>query len=621
MSLTQALTTATAGMRTTQAGLSLVAGNVANADTPGYVRKSVNREATASGGTSIGVRTTGVNRELDVYVQRQLRMEASGGAYADLKSQFYDRLQSIYGAPGSASSLESLYSNFTTALQTLTANPADYSARAGVIGSAQALAQQINGVSDQIQSLRSDAELGIADGIRSANDAMSRIAQLNQQIAAHGTNDAASANLRDQRDLYIDKLGQLMDIRTSESSTGEVNVFTNSGFQLVGATAAKLSFDAQGMVTAGAEWSADPGQRGVGTITLTVGNGQGTDLIATNGIRSGELAAFIEMRDKILVQAQAQVDELAAALSSALSDVTRTGTAATGVAPQAGFDVDVGGLQAGNSIKLNYTDTATGKVHNLTIVRVDDPSALPLSASATTDPNDEVVGIDWSGGLSSAVTQLNALFGGRIQFSNPSGSVLRILDDGAANTSNINAASATVTATSLLSGSPEMPFFMDGGAVYSGAISGSGSQKVGFAGRIAINPALIADPSRLVAFDANTPSGENARPDFIYKQLTETSLAFSADTGFGTSGAPFSSSLPTYLRQVMSQQGDAALSASNLKEGQNLVVSALQQRLDETSGVDIDQEMSNLITLQTAYSANARVLTAVKELLDSLLRL
>ena len=621
MSLTQALTTATAGLRTTQAGLSLVAGNVANADTPGYIRKSVNREATASGGTSIGVRTNGVNRELDVYVQRQLRVEASGGAYADLKSQFYDRLQSIYGAPGSASSLESLYSNLTTALQTLTANPADYSARAGVIGSAQALAQQINSVSSQIQSLRSDAELGIADAVRSANDAMSRIAQLNQQIAAHATNDAASANLRDQRDMYIDRLGQLMDIRTSESNTGEINVFTNSGFQLVGATAAKLSFDAQGTVTAGAEWSADPSQRGVGTITLTVGNGQGTDLIANNSIRSGQLAAFIEMRDKILVQAQAQVDELAAALSSALSDVTRPGTAATGVSPQAGFDVDVGGLQAGNTIKLNYTDTATGKIHNLTIVRVDDPSALPLSASATTDPNDEVVGINWSGGLPSAITQLNALFGGRIQFSNPSGSVLRVLDDGAANTSDINAASATVTATSLLSGSSEMPFFMDGSVVYSGAISGSGSQKVGFAGRIAINPALIADPSRLVAFDANTPSGETARPDFIYKQLTEASLAFSADTGFGTPGAPFSSSLPTYLRQMMSQQGDAALSASNLKEGQSLVVTALQQRLDETSGVDIDQEMSNLVTLQTAYSANARVLTAVKELMDSLLRL
>src|SRR6187431_2252111 len=131
MSLTQALTAAAAGMRTTQAGLSLIAGNVANADTPGYVRKTVNQQAISSGNAAVSVHTTGINRQLDMYVQRQLRAEASGGAYADLKAQFYDRLQSIYGSPGSVSSLESLYSDFTTALQALHVNPADYSARDG----------------------------------------------------------------------------------------------------------------------------------------------------------------------------------------------------------------------------------------------------------------------------------------------------------------------------------------------------------------------------------------------------------------------------------------------------------------------------------------------------------
>jgi flagellar hook-associated protein 1 FlgK len=355
---------------------------------------------------------------------------------------------------------------------------------------------------------------------------------------------------------------------------------------------------------------------------LTAGNGYGSDLITNKAIRSGQITAYLEMRDKVLVQAQAQVDELAAALSRALSDVTRPGTTATGVAPQAGFDVDIGGLQTGNTIKLNFTDTATGKVHNVTIVRVDDPTALPLSGSATPDPNDEVIGVAWSGGgLASAITQLNARYGGRIQFSNPSGSVLRILDDGGANTADINSASATVTTTSLLSGSSELPFFLDGTVPYTGAISGSGSQTIGFAGRIAVNPALIADPSRLVLYQANTPSGDVTRPDFLYNQLTKSPLTFSSRTGLGTTASPFSSSLPTYLRQIMSQQGDAALSAKNLKEGQNLVVTALQQRLDETSGVNIDQEMSNLVTLQTAYSANARVLTAVKEIMDMLLRL
>ena len=71
----------------------------------------------------------------------------------------------------------------------------------------------------------------------------------------------------------------------------------------------------------------------------------------------------------------------------------------------------------------------------------------------------------------------------------------------------------------------------------------------------------------------------------------------------------------------MSQQGDAASAAKGLSDGQALVVNALQQRFDDTSGVNIDQEMSNLVTLQTAYSANARVLTTIKDMLDQLLRI
>ena len=619
MSLSHAISTAAAGMRTTQAGLSLVAGNVANADTPGYVRKTVNRATTGTGDFSVSVRTDGVNRELDTYVQRQLRAESSGGAYADLKAQFYDRLQSIYGAPGSASSLETLFSDFTDAVQALTANPADYSARAGVIGAAQALAQQINGVSNSIQTLRSDAELGIADATRSVNDALNRIAQINQELAAHNTNDAAAATLRDQRDVYLDRLASFMDIRVTEAGTGEVTVFTSSGFQLVGAKAAQLNFDSQGTMTADSQWSADPAKRKVGTLTLSSGSVNSADLIASSAIRSGQLSAYIEMRDKILVQAQAQIDEFAAALSSALSDVTRPGATVTG--PPSGFEVDLAGFQAGNSIKLQYTDTVTGTVRNVTLVRVDDPAALPLPNSYSLDPNDTVVGVDFSGGLTGAIAQLNTLYGGRLQFSNPSGSLLRVVDDGAANTSDVNALSATVTVSSFLSGSGALPLFMDGNASFSRAFGSSGSQTTGYSGRIAVNAAAIADPSRLVVYQNGTPAGDGLRPSFIYNQLTAASLTYAPQTGLGTIASPFSSSLPIFLRQAMSQQGENAQAAANLAEGQGLVVSALQQRLDETSGVSIDQEMSNLVTLQTAYSANARVLTAVKELMDSLLRI
>jgi flagellar hook-associated protein 1 FlgK len=75
------------------------------------------------------------------------------------------------------------------------------------------------------------------------------------------------------------------------------------------------------------------------------------------------------------------------------------------------------------------------------------------------------------------------------------------------------------------------------------------------------------------------------------------------------------------IRQVISQQGDAAQAAANLKEGQDVVFNSLQQRFNNISSVNIDQEMANLLNLQNAYAANARVMSTVKEMLDILLKI
>src|SRR5262245_23765037 len=322
MSLSQALGTAVSGLRTTQAGLSLVSGNVANAETPGYVRRTLNQATIATGQTGSSVRVDGVSRQIDQYVQRQLRTETSGGAYADLRAQFYQRLQQVYGDPGSSTSLETVYSNFTDALQALSVSPDDFSARTNVIGTARVLAQTLNGLTAGIQGVRSDAEQGLADAVQTANTAMQRIAEINQQLANSTASDGASATLTDQRDQYIDQLSELMDIRVTIDDAGRAQVFTGSGTQLVGSQAARLNFDAFGTVTAAQTWSADRNERGVGTLTLVSSSGGTVDLIANKAIRSGQISAYLEMRDQALVQAQNQLDQIAASMSLALSNHT-----------------------------------------------------------------------------------------------------------------------------------------------------------------------------------------------------------------------------------------------------------------------------------------------------------
>jgi len=620
MSLSQALSISLSGLRATQAGLSLVAGNVANAQTPGYVRKTLGQETSVAGGIGGGVRIAAINRVIDEFLQRQLRVESSGGSYTELRANFYQRLQQVYGQPGSDSAFETVFNNFTNAVQSLTTSPESGAARSIVLTSGQVLAQYLNGMTADIQALRGDAEKGIADAVENANSAMQAIATINAQIAHAPPGDAATAMLKDQRDLYVDQLASLMDIRVVTGDRGEYNVFTNSGVQLVGSQAAQLSFEPQGTVTPATLWSADPSQSNVGTLKLVAGNGSTIDLIASKTIRSGQIAAYIEMRDEILVEAQNQLDAMAAAMAQALSSETTTGTA-TSVGLQAGYEIDTAGLLSGNAIHLTYTDNQTNQQRRITIMRVDDPGALPLDNTATLDPNDEVIGIDFSGGLAAVASELNARFNGAVLFDNPGGTTLRVLDDGPAGRSDIGALSMTRTVTGLAEGGNALAFFTDATSPYSGYFTSTGSQSMGFAGRISVNAALLGDPSKLVKFNTGTASGDPQRPEFIYQQLTGTPFNFAPNSGMGTAASPYTADLTTFMRQVLSLQGEAAANADSLSQGQGVVVNALKQRLADESGVNVDQEMAYLISLQTAYGANARVMAVVRDLIDTLLRM
>jgi flagellar hook-associated protein 1 len=617
MSLSQALSAALAGVNTTQQSLSIIAGNVANANTPGYIEETTSQVELGSGGVSgASVDTTGINRNLNTLLQSQLWTETSGDSYADTTSQLYQQLQQIYGTPGSPNSIDAIFNNFTTALQALATSPSSYSQQSAVISAAQAMAQNLNSMTANIQQMRTQAEEGIANDVQTANSMLQQIAQINLQLQGSSTSDSAAAALEDQRDQDITQLTQLVNVRVVENPNNQISLFTGTGQELVaGALASQLNFDNAGTLSASALWSADPSQDGVGTITLVSPGGATSDLIAGNAIQSGELAAYIQMRDTILPQAQNQLDELANQMSQALSNQTLSGTAVAS-GGQTGYSLDVGSLSPGNTITLTYTDSGNTQ-HTVTIVSLGAGGTLPAQ-NTSANPADQTIGVNFSAGMASVVSQLNAALGANLQFSNPAGTVLQVLNNGGG--SVVNSLTATATATSLTSGSPQLPLFTDGTTPITGVITSSGSQTTGLAGRITVNPALVTSPSGLVAYAVGTTSGDPTRPNFILNQMTNAVLTFPPSTGFGSATAPYSGTLSDYMGQVVSQQSQAANAASNLQQGQDTVVSALQQRFNDQSGVNIDTEMSNLIALQNAYGANARVMTTIQQLMATLLQ-
>ena len=615
MGLSSALATAMSGLRANQASLSIISSNVANAQTPGYVVQNANQSEIASGTVGSSVEVTGVNRQLDLFVQNQLRTETSGGSYATQISNILSQLQSVYGTPGGDGTLENALNNFTTALQSLSNSPGDSSAQAVALSAAQTLAGQLNSTTQGIQTLRSNVDQDIGNSANQANNDMSQIATINTRLQGMSSSDPLAATLMDQRDAAINDLSKLVDVKVVTDSTNQTNIFTTSGIQLVGAGLASIfTFSSKGSLTATSLYSANPAQNGVGSLNIKLPNGAAIDVVANNVISSGQIAADLKLRDQTLTQAQSQVDQMAATLASSLSDVTTAGTAVTG--PPPGFSVNTSNVLPGNTVNLTYTDSSNIQ-RQISIVNVTDPQALPLQNGANANPL--LVGEDFTAGMGSVAALLNtALAGKGLQFSG-SGSTLTV--QGSA-TATVNAASATTTSQTVASGIPQLALFTDANTVYTGQYTSSGNEMLGLAGRISVNPAVVNNPSALSIYSTSpqTPSGDNTRSDFMFSQLTSGRFSYSPSTGLGSAAQPFVGTISNYLQSFISQQGNASTLATQLQQGQAVVVNTLQQKFDSTASVNIDTEMSNLIQVQNTYAANAHIMSVVQSMMQTLLQ-
>lgn len=626
--MSYALNTAVAGLRLAQSQISIVSQNVANAGTVGYVRRTLDAKAIGPGNN--GVATGTIARTLDAAALKQMRLETSGAAYTGVNSSVRTSLDALYGIPGDSTSLDGVINSFASSLQALAASPSSAAARSAVVQAATSLASQIGSIANGVQDLRSAMESQLAQDTADASGLLASIAKLNAKISLT-PDDTGRADLLDQRDQAINSLSALMDVQTVARSDGSLSVLTNSGVTLVeGGEAAKLSFDSRGTLSPNASYSTHASERGVGTITATTPSGATIDLIADNAIRSGSMAAAIEARDSILPQAQRQLDDLAAALASAMSDKTVTGTASG-----SGIGIDLDGIQPGNTLTL-AVKAPDGSVRNITLV-ASAGATTALDPNQTNDPNALAQTFDISGGPSTYAAAIQAalsgLSGRATAAGYPSVPLLSATGTGSAVTIAgasgwaVTAGSSEITvpdkASTTKTGTSEFALFVDAGAgnkLYTGSFDG-GSQLTGFAQRIGINPAIRSDTSALVAMSTSTASGDTTRPQALYDALSSTNRTFSAASGIGGTDAPSSSTILGFAQGIIANQGAAAASAQSLDQGQAIALATAQSRFSSQAGVNIDEEMSKLIELQTAYTANARVLTAARDMLDTLLRI
>ncbi|MEN0088030.1 MAG: flagellar hook-associated protein FlgK [Pseudomonadota bacterium] len=618
MSLSNSLGVSLSGLRNTQTALQITSGNIANADTDGYSRKVHNQSAAVGQDVTFGVRIERATRELDLLVQAQWQGSKADKAYAEEMQTFLSRVDTSFGQPGSALGIDTMFSELVAGLESLATTPESYASQLDVIAKADEFAGQLRALSAEIQGMRLDAEAGIANAVEEVNSDLRLLRDLDRQIVSFGQG-GPPPDLLDQRDIAINRIAENMDIRVNYKTNGGVNIATQSGLSLFDVQQVQLVFDERAAMSAQAVYDGDPAESGVGNLLVRGINGSDTTVFEGNLLRSGRIHALQTLRDDQLVKAQRQLDELASIVALAASSVTEVGTAVT-VGPQDGFEVDLTGLQSGNPIELTIDNAGTKQVFS--IVAVDDPALLPLDPEATARTDDTVIGVDISGGIPAAIAAMGGALGGSFTTSNPAGNTLRVLSNAGAVT--IQSLNSDITRTGLTDEGLGLPMFVDTDrqTPYTNALE-DGGQLAGFASRIELSSALRDNPSRLVVHETTpvaTAPGDPARVNALVSRFAEASFAASPDTGIGTTTQSYDGTVGGFIGQIMSFQGGQAARATSLQEVEEIRFNAVEQRLSEGADVNIDVEMSNLIELQNSYSANARVMSVVQEMMDELLR-
>lgn len=641
MSLMTALNSAVTGLKANQIGIDVVSRNVVNAGTDGYTRKISPRENAIGAGEGMGVRVLAEKRQVDSYLLQRLRTEESRSARLDTVANFLGRVDQLYGKPDDESSISYRINELATTLGNLVDTPENAGVRSAVIAQADDIARNLNQLSATVQGMRSEAEQGIAAAVEEVNGALASIETLNREIANRKASNLTTADLEDRRDLHIKTLSENLDIRYIDRPDGGVTIFTTGGHTLVGERAARLEFDARKNIGPDQVYSGDPAETGVGTLTLVSYGGTRVDMLKDSPPREGKIAGLLEIRDERMVEAQAQLDELAHALAMSMADRVTDLTTADSNPGTADLEVDLStslpalaDIKDGDRFSVTYTTGAGPRTVTAYFYDSAGGGSAADLASRVPDP-DNAVFVDINGGAVGSMDDLaaslqSALSGAGVPVTNPGApsSTLNLLPGAATRIKDVSFRSMS----SNISGQgPELPLFVDGTyllggqTAYTGSITNDGYTKTGFAQRISVNQDLLEDHQKLVIYEQSdgtmTNIGDSSRPQLMLDRLTESTYVFSRSTNLGGQGTAYRGTVLDLGRAMVSYQGMEASVAGDMAVDQGRRTELLDVRFQSQSGVNVDDEMAQLIMLQSAYAAAAKVVKAIDAMFDDLMSL
>ncbi len=318
MSITLGLNTALSGLMTNQKGLDVISQNVVNVNTKGYVRKQMSPESRVVNGIGAGVQQGALTRTVDEGLMRDIRRQTSTQGALDVTQTYYPRLEDLFGTVGKSTSISHQIEQLQTSFETLATQVNTPAFQQATVQTAKDMTSQFNEMTYHMQNLRLEADRAIHDTAEQVNKQLEDIFDLNQKIVRNNAIGGDIGDLQDKRDTALTTLSKFMDIQYFERGDGSVGVFTKTGKTLVDKGPSTMSHVA---TTITDSWmTAAGGNFNKLTLSSTDSPDIGED------INDGQLRALLDIRDTVITNLQAQMDEVAAKLKEAVNQVHNRGT-------------------------------------------------------------------------------------------------------------------------------------------------------------------------------------------------------------------------------------------------------------------------------------------------------
>ncbi len=564
------------GLFSFRIGVQVHSNNIANVDTPGYTRKRVvlqeriPPERIAVGFVGRGVDVQRIQSIRDDNLQKSVHAKTSDLYDFDTRMPLLGQIERLFNTDEDFG-LTAALNRFWNAWDDLATQPQGEAQRSNLVAETQTLVNYFHDITQDLDNLDTYINTQMEAAVTAINGYVDSIVELNERINQLEIDGEEAGSERDQRNAEMTELAKLIGYSYFESDDGTVSIILPNGKPLVsGLQGHHLGFSS-------------------GTITWAT---DGSDI--TSSISGGQMGGWLEIKEAVITEFQANFDELAKGLifevnklhaqgvglnaMSTTTGTTRVTDQDTAISSLAGSNNFFGEVSSGSFKVYIYDSNGTVVSHLIDV----DPSVMTVGdligqlnaitgLSATTDTDDQIV-LTADSGYSFAFGEVNT---------------------------DILAALGINT-------------FFDG---YD-------------ADTIDVNTFIVNNHNQIAAGQVDDKTGaidpgdnSNALDIAALRTTKKSDFTWWTYTRDGGTSQTVNLTIDEYLASIVGRAGVMAANNKTDRDFNNMLLNQFEELLGETSGVNLDEELIEILRYQRAYQTSARLITVADEMLQTLIQM